>query len=167
MDMTVFDSLQIIAWATLVFGVLLYIADKRPQSEQTIADFTIKHAFIYGILQCIALIPGVSRSGITMTAGRFMNHNRTEAARYSLLMGMVTIAAAGILTGVSVFIDSNVTSAFLTQMGIGIFLSFIAAYVTIIVMMRWFKNNGSMTPFVIYRIFLGLGLLGLIYSGVI
>lgn len=167
MDMTIFDSLHIIAWTTLVFGVVLYIADKRPQNDKTIQDFTIKHALIYGLFQCIALIPGVSRSGITMTAGRFMNHSRTESARYSLLMGMVTIAAAGVLTGVSVFKDSDVTNAFLTQMAIGIVLSFVAAYATLTVMMRWFKNNGSMTPFALYRVVLGLGLLGLIYSGFI
>ena len=166
-DMTVFDSLHIIGWMTLIFGILLYVADRRPQTKITFEEFSIKTALIYGMFQVLALIPGVSRSGITMTAGRFLGHSRTEAARMSLLMGMVTISAAGLLTGVDVFQDSSITNQFLMMMAIGIGLSFLAAYVAIWVMMKWFKREGTMTPFVIYRLILGIALLALLYSGVI
>jgi undecaprenyl-diphosphatase len=166
-DMTLFDSLYVIGWTTLIFGVLLYIADKRPQSSESIQDFTIKTAFLYGLFQVLALIPGVSRSGITMTAGRFMGHSRTESARMSLLMGMVTISAAGILTGIDVFQDSALSNDFMMMLGIGIALSFFAAYAAIWAMMKWFARQGSMTPFVIYRIILGTLILMLLYSGVI
>ncbi len=166
-NMTIFDSLHIIGWMTLLFGVLLYISDKRPQSSETIHDFTIKTAFLYGIFQVLALIPGVSRSGITMTAGRFMGHSRTESARMSLLMGMVTISAAGILMGIDVFQDSSLSNDFMAMIGIGIVLSFFAAYTAIWTMMKWFARQGSMAPFVIYRIILGVTLLSLLSFGVI
>jgi undecaprenyl-diphosphatase len=166
-DMTLFDSLEIIGWTTLIFGVVLYIADKRSQSNNGIETITIKHATIYGLFQCIALIPGVSRSGITMSAGRFMGFSRTESARFSLLMGIVTISSAGALTGISVFQDQDITNAFLTIIAIGIVVSCVIAYITIFAMMKWFSGNGSMTPFVIYRILLGAALLGLLYSGII
>ena len=166
MDMTFFDSLHIIAWMTVIFGVILYIADKKPESSKTVEQFTLKSALFYGLMQCIALIPGVSRSGITMTAGRFLGHSRIEAARFSLMMGMTTIAAAGLLTGASVFSDSEITSDFMMTLVIGVAISFIAAYIAILLMMRFLKQ-GSFTPFVIYRLILGLALLALLYSGII
>jgi len=166
-DMTLFDSLYIMAWATIIFGIILYIADKRPEASQKIETFTVKQAVLYGLAQCLALIPGVSRSGITMTAGRFMGHSRIEAARFSLLMGMVTITAAGTLTGLDVFQDQSVTHDFIILMGVGIAVSFTAAYISIICMMKWFSSAGSMTPFAIYRVLLGVILLGVLYGDVI
>lgn len=166
-DMTIFDSLYIMGWTTLIFGIVLYIADKRPQSNNDLKTMTLKHAFIYGLFQCIALIPGVSRSGITMSAGRFMGYSRAQSARFSLLMGIVTIASAGTLTGLSVFQDQSITNEFLTLIAIGIIVSCIMAYITIFAMMKWFAREGTMTPFVIYRILLGGALLGLLYSGII
>ncbi len=162
-DVTIFDSLILICWATLIFGIILYIADKRPQSKDSIENITIKHALIYGFFQCIALIPGVSRSGITMTAGRFMGYSRAQSARFSLLMGIVTITSAGLLVGTSTFQDGNLTGEFLMILGVGIVTSFITAYIAITVMMKWFAREGTMTPFVIYRILLGGGLLLYIY----
>lgn len=166
-DMTVFDSLQIMAWMSIIFGVILYIADKRP-SKNIVEQPTARQALLYGLAQCFALIPGVSRSGITMTAGRFLGHSRTDAARISLLMGMITIAAAGILTSLSFINDGEFDESFITQAVIGIALSFITAYIAILCMMKWFAHkDGNMTPFVIYRVVLGGLLLALLYSGVI
>ena len=167
MDMTIFDSLEYIAWMSIIFGVILYFADKKPESDIVLKQFSYKNALFYGFAQCIALIPGVSRSGITMTAGRFLGHSRVQAARMSLLMGIVTIAAAGALTSLSLFQDSNISREFFKIAGIGIILSFITAYIAIMIMMKWFSDNGSMTPFVIYRVILGIGMLILLYSGVI
>jgi len=163
LDMTMFDSIAVIGWTSIIFGLLLYIADKKPENTKVIEDFTIKNALFYGFAQCIALIPGVSRSGITMTAGRFLGHSRTESARMSLLMGMVTIAAAGVLTSLSLFQDSAITSDFLIIAIIGIAVSFITAYIAITIMMKWFAGKGRMTPFVVYRVILGIGLLTLYY----
>ena len=167
MDMTLFDNLHSIAWMSIIFGILLYIADKKHETSTVVQDFTVKHALFYGLAQCIALIPGVSRSGITMTAGRFLGHSRVEAARMAMMMGMVTIAAAGLLTSFSVMQDTTLSKDFMIIAGLGIILSFITAYLAIWVMMKWFAGQGSMTPFVIYRLILGGVLLGLIYGGVI
>lgn len=166
-NMTIFDSLEIIGWTTLLFGIALYIADKKPETKNDIHGLTVKHAIIYGLFQCIALIPGVSRSGITMTAGRFMGYSRAQSARFSILMGIVTITSAGALTSLSVFQDQTITNVFLTIIAIGIIVSCIVAYITIVVMMKWFAREGTMTPFVIYRILLGGALLALLYSGII
>lgn len=164
MDVTMFDSVHVIAWTTLVFGVLLYISDKFPQ--RSIKMPTKTQAIAYGIFQCLALVPGVSRSGITMTAGRFMGHDRTNAARYSMLMGMVAICGAGLLISGSLIGSVSLTSDFWMILAVGAATSCIAAYITIVVMMRWIKS-ASFTPFVVYRICLGLILLGLIYGGII
>ena len=166
LDPTLFDSLEIIAWTTLIFGILLYLTDKSPERTITIEQYSWKESLIYGIAQCFALIPGVSRSGITMTAGRFLGHSRVEAARFSLLMGMVTIAAAGLLTSLSLFKDETISNEFLTMLGVGIAVSFFTAYLSIFIMMRWLKNN-SFKPFVVYRIILGIALLTIIYGGFI
>lgn len=165
-DPTVFDSLQVIGWTTLIFGVVLYFADRTPERPVTVEEYTYKEAIIYGLAQCIALIPGVSRSGITMTAGRFLGHSRVEAARFSLLMGMVTIASAGLLTGLSLFEDQTLSTEFLQMIGLGIAVSFATAYLSILIMMRWLKGNSFM-PFVIYRVALGILLLVLLYGGFI
>lgn len=165
-DPTLFDSLMIMAWMTLIFGVVLHIADRCPQGDMVVENFTIKHAIFYGLAQCIALVPGVSRSGITMTAGRFMGHNRIEAARFSLLMGMIAIAGAGILAGLSMIGDVAISHEFLMVLGVGVGVSFVTAYGAILLMMRW-VSHASFTPFVIYRVVLGAILLGLLYSGVI
>ena len=140
---------------------------KKPETKNDIHGLTVKHAIIYGLFQCIALIPGVSRSGITMTAGRFMGYSRAQSARFSILMGIVTITSAGALTSLSVFQDQTITNVFLTIIAIGIIVSCIVAYITIVVMMKWFAREGTMTPFVIYRILLGGALLALLYSGII
>ena len=163
---SLFDSVLIMAWMTLIFGIVLYIADRRPQGDVTVENFSLKHAIFYGLMQVIALVPGVSRSGITMTAGRFLGHNRSEAARFSLLMGMVAIAGAGTLAGLSMIGDAELTHEFLITLAIGVVCSFITAYGAILLMMRW-VSNASFTPFVVYRIVMGLALLGLIYGGII
>jgi len=164
-DMTLFDSVHIMAWATIIFGVILYVADRRVQTSTSIEEFNVKNALVYGVAQCFALIPGVSRSGVTMTAGRFMGHSRVAAARYSLLMGMITISAAGFLGACSAINDTDISMNFINLIAIGMVVSFITAYATIYFMMRWFSGQGTMTPFVIYRLLLGIILLVGIYSG--
>jgi undecaprenyl-diphosphatase len=121
---------------------------------------------IYGLFQCLALIPGVSRSGITMTAGRFMGHSRVEAARFSLLLGMVAIAGAGLLTGLSLISGAAMYDGFLTMLSVGMAVSCVSAYIAIWLMMRWVSKS-TFTPFVIYRIVLGTALLILLYSDII
>lgn len=165
-DPSLFDSLWLVAIMTIVFGVVLYIADRKPMRMHKVENFTFKEAMVYGLMQCIALIPGVSRSGITMTAGRFMGHSREEAARFSLLMGMVAIAGAGLLAGLSLMKDANLDHDFLMVLAVGVACAFVTAYMAIFLMMRWVKR-ASFAPFVVYRIILGVGLLYALYSGII
>lgn len=166
MNIGLFDNVAIMAWMTLIFGVVLYIADRSPENDKAIDRVTWKQSLIFGLAQMLALVPGVSRSGITMTAGRFMGYNRTESARFSLLMGMAAIAGAGLLVGCSLLADVTVTGEFWGILGIGAFVSCITAYAAIWAMMRWL-SSASFTPFVIYRVILGVVLLALIYGGVI
>lgn len=91
-------KLQVVGWAALIYGALLYLADRFGPSLKTMEDMKLPPALIIGLAQMLALIPGTSRSGITMTAARFLGFKRPEAARFSFLLGMPAIAGAGLLT---------------------------------------------------------------------
>ncbi len=150
-----------IALASIGFGILLWIADKKKNDK---TDISHKDAFVLGLFQAAALIPGTSRSGITMTAGRFLGFSRTESARFSMLMAIPVI---GILTALAIL--SAVTSdglvsnnAETSHLIAGATLSFITAYIAIDLLMR-FVNRIGFLPFVLYRITLGIFLLGWLY----
>ncbi len=154
-------AVEIVTWTTLIFGIALWVADKKEQSEKTLDELSFRHAFIIGISQCLALIPGTSRSGITMTAGRFLGYNRTECAHYSLLLGIIAISGAGALGGLELLNDPNLHLG--QDIIIAAALAFISGYIAIMLMMKWLKR-ASFTPFAIYRVILGLALLGIIYG---
>lgn len=152
---------EIVAWNAVVFGILLYVFDRLGLSTRGIAEMTLAPALIIGVAQAIALIPGTSRSGITMTAARALGFTRPEAARFSFLLGIPAIGGAGILklgpalaTGTGISADQLLTAA----------LTFAVALITIAVLMRLVKVMSFM-PFALYRVLLGLSLLALIYSG--
>ncbi|MEQ8195310.1 MAG: undecaprenyl-diphosphate phosphatase [Rhodospirillales bacterium] len=154
-------SLEVIAWTTLGFGILLYIADKLGMTVRRIEHLRIGDAVIIGIAQVLALVPGTSRSGITMTAARIVGMERPDAARFSMLMSIPAILGAGTLKTLELIErgDAQLTSAALTAGG----LAFVAALIAIAALMAWLKR-ASFTPFVIYRILLGGGLLALSYG---
>ena len=154
--MELFRSVEVIAWATLGFGILLWIADRTGGQRRGVADLSFAGAFAIGLAQVLALIPGTSRSGITMTAGRLLGMRRFAAARFSLLMSIPTILAAGALAGADLYAAGDMA---LLAAG----LAFAAALAAIAAMMRWLKT-ASFTPFVIYRVILGVGLLAWIYA---
>ncbi|RDE08756.1 undecaprenyl-diphosphate phosphatase [Pelagibacterium lacus] len=155
-------SLPIIAWTTLVFGVLLYFADRRPQLKTTIESLSFRDALIIGFAQLIAIIPGVSRSGICMTAGRFAGLDRPLSARVAMLLSIPTILGAGLLAGIEMARSGN--SDLTGEALFGGVLAFLFAMVAITVLMNWLKSR-SYTPFVVYRVALGVLLLGLLASG--
>ena len=157
-------SVTVTAWCTLIFGVVLWIADKKGSQTRTVEDMGLKDALIVGAAQVLALIPGVSRSGITMTAARFLGVSRTESARFSMLLAMVAISGAGALGSLSLLESGNLALGL--DVLFAIVFSFLSALVALHLMMRWLEK-ASFTPFVIYRIALGVLLLGLIYGGVI
>ena len=154
-------SAAVIAWATLGFGVLLGIADRVGATSGRMEDIGYRAALIFGFAQVLALIPGTSRSGITMTAGRFLGLGREAAARFSLLMSIPTILGAGTLAGWDLYRAGDVSLGI--DAVLAAVLSCLAALAAIALMMRWLRR-ASFLPFVIYRIVLGVGLLIWLYA---
>jgi len=154
-------SAEIIAWMTIIFGVLLYVADRQPERAHSIEKMNFRQAIVVGLAQCLALIPGVSRSGIAMTAGRLTGLDRPLSARFALLLALPTIAGAGLLATVDLYRagDARLTGEAL----IGGFFAFVAAWIAVALLMKWLRHY-SYTPFVIYRLALGILLLVLIYG---
>jgi len=154
-------SVEVIAWASIVFGIVLWIADMKGAQEKVAGDWSWRDAAIMGLAQAVALIPGTSRSGITMTAARGLGYTRVEAARLSLLMSIPTILASGILATKDLVEAGDQTLGLDALIGAG--LSFVAALLALTLMMRMLRT-WSMTPFVIYRVALGVLLLVWVYA---
>lgn len=149
-------SAVVIGWTMLIFGLVLYWADKRGPLNRTAERWTIKHAGLMGLAQCLALIPGTSRSGITITAARALGYQREEAAKLSMLMSIPVIIASGIVLSVDVVAEAN--WAVMRDATIAAAFAFIAALAALVLMMRLLRSV-SFTPYVIYRVVLGIGLL--------
>ncbi|MEL6766706.1 MAG: undecaprenyl-diphosphate phosphatase [Pseudomonadota bacterium] len=154
-------AIEVIGWATLLGGILLWIVDRRDEMRLTERAFGGRDAILMGLAQATALIPGVSRSGITMTMARALGYRRDEAARLALLMAIPVILAASLVETAGVIADGDLVIG--SELLLGALLSGIAAWVALVVMMRMFKQNWTMLPFVIYRLILGVILLGLVY----
>ena len=155
-----FRDIKIIAWATLFFGILLYIADKNKLSKKIDADFNIKSVLIIGLFQILALIPGVSRAGITITAGRILGFNRTDSTKISFYLAIPALIGASGL-GIKDLFNENVDFNILVLFGI--FLSFIFSLLTIKIFLKFIKNF-SLNVFVVYRLLLAVVLFYIIYS---
>jgi len=152
-------GIEVIGWNALIFGILLLIADKAGPRVKAMEDMTFHPAIIIGLAQALALIPGTSRSGITMTAARFLGYERAEAARFSFLLGIPAIAGAGVLT----FLDVRASGEALPPGAItAAIFTFFAALASIAFLMALLKRL-SFTPFVLYRVFLAGFLLVLAY----
>ena len=147
---------RIIGWNILGFGILLYIADKLGMTIRKIDHLRITDAILIGIAQSVALIPGTSRSGITITIARFLGMERKEAAKFSMLLAIPTILAAGLLVGYQIHQDGDMES--LIYAIDGVTYSFISSIVAIYLIM-WWLGKSTFLPFVIYRIILGTLLL--------
>ncbi len=149
-------SVVIIGWTTLGFGLVLFIADRVGLTVRRIEHMTYGAALAIGISQVLALIPGTSRSGITMTAARFLGFERVNAARFSLLLSIPTILTAGALAGLDLYQTGD--ARLQTDAAIAAGLSFLTALAAIALMMAWLKRAGF-GPFVAYRVVLGGALL--------
>ena len=147
----------IIAFTTIFFGVLLWVSDIKGREEKTTEELTWKGATLMGCAQALALIPGTSRSGITMTAARFMNMTRVESARFSMLMSLPIIGAGGLYALLKLMTEPSGTAGLYDGILVAV-LSFIAAYGCIALFMKWVSKIGFF-PFMVYRLLLGAGLL--------
>jgi undecaprenyl-diphosphatase len=153
-------GIEVVAWATLGFGLLLYLADRMGMMIRRVEHIGIGSAIVIGVAQILALIPGTSRSGITMTAARFLGFERPEAARFSMLLAIPAILGAGTLAGLDLYQTGDL--ALRREAFVAAALAFVAALMAIAALMQWLKR-ASFTPFVVYRIVLGLLLLALVY----
>ena len=149
----------IIAFSTIFFGFILWKADLS-HGDKKIDKIGIKEALLIGIAQAIALIPGTSRSGITITAALFLGFSRTTAARFSFLLSIPVIVLAGALEGLKL-VKADISVEWGTIL-LGIIFSAVSAYLCIFLFLRFIEKAG-MLPFVIYRLILGIFLFFLFF----
>ena len=171
---TTLRSLWIIATTLIVFGILLGVADVVGSKKRRLRELTWPHAIIYGLAQALALIPGVSRSGGTMTGGLFLGYDRRAVARYSFLLAIPAVFGSGlyqlyktikepclnVASGCAPEVFSGVETATATA------IAFAVGFVVIAFFMRYITKH-SFLPFVIYRILLGGTLIVLLSTGVL
>ena len=154
-------SLAVIGWAMILFGLLLWWMDRRGGRGRTAADWTLRDAWIMGLWQALALIPGTSRSGAAITGALAQGYERGEGARLAMLMSIPTIAGSGALLGADLAISGNMSLG--ADVIVAVVLAFAAGLGALALMMRLLRSV-SFTPYVIYRVLLGLVLLALAYS---
>ncbi len=159
-----FRDVAVIGWTTLGFGLLLGLADRFGMLINRLEHLRWGQALLIGLAQVLALVPGTSRSGITMTAARFLGFERAEAARFSLLLAIPAIAGAGTLAGLDLYQTGDLSLG--RDAAVAAALSFVTALAAIAAMMAWLRQ-ASFLPFVVYRLLLGGLLLGLVYGGVL
>jgi len=153
---TVLRSPLMIAGATIVFGLLLAFSDQFHTRNKTITQLSFKESLLIGLAQILSLVPGTSRSGITLTAGLSLGLNRADSARFSFLLAIPVIILAGGYEGMKVM--TSQTTVYWPQILLGMSLAFVSAYCCIHAFLKLIGRMGAM-PFVIYRCVLGVGLL--------
>ena len=154
-----FRNLETIAWTTLIFGVLMYVSDTFNIKKNIEEDLSIKNIFIIGLLQVLAIIPGVSRAGITITAGRFLNFDRHDSTKISFYLSIPALIGASVLSLKDAMNENIEFNFFLI---ISIILSFIFSYLTIKYFLIYTKKF-SLKFFVIYRVILSMIIFLIIY----
>ena len=153
-------NIKAIGWTTLIFGILLYLSDRSEIKNKINSNFTLKSAVLIGFLQILSLIPGVSRSGISITGARMLKFNRFDSAKISFLLSIPTLAAVSIF-GLNNLLKSE-SFKFSYLIILSIIFSYLFSYITIKYFLNYIKKS-SLNIFVIYRILLGLILLILAY----
>ena len=153
-------NLEIIGWMSLIFGILLYVSDRSKITKKIDTAFTNKSAIFIGLFQILALIPGVSRSGITITSGRLLGFNRFDSAKISFFLSIPTLAAASLLGIYNIYIEESAELNFLAI--IAVIFSFIFSYITIALFLK-FIQKFTLNIFIIYRIILSLFVLSIVY----
>ena len=153
-------NLEIIGWMSLIFGILLYVSDRSKVTKKIDTQFTNKSALFIGLFQVLALIPGVSRSGITITSGRMLGFNRFDSAKISFFLSIPALTAASLIGIYNVYREGSAELNFLAI--VAVIFSFTFSYVTIALFFNFIKKF-SLNIFIIYRIALALFILGIIY----
>jgi len=156
----IFRSIELIGWTMIIFGMLLFYADKLGKEKKSLKNLSFKESLFIGLFQAFALIPGVSRSGISITGFRIFGYNKYDAIKISLMMSIPTILLSAFFISPEILEEKNIS---IIEILIPFVLSFITAFVTLKLMVKYIYIFGF-TPYIIYRIFLGLILLFLAYS---
>jgi undecaprenyl-diphosphatase len=154
-------STAVIGWTMILFGLVLWWTDQKGPQVKSADHWSLRDAAIMGLWQAVALIPGTSRSGITISAARHLGYARHDAARLAMLMSIPTIAASGVLLAGDAV--ANADMALLRDASIAAAFAFVAALLALTVMMRLLRSV-SFTPYVIYRVILGVILLWIAYT---
>ena len=152
-------NIKIIAWTTLIFGILLYIADKSRFDKKISANLNLKTIIFISFFQVLSLVPGVSRAGITITAARILKFNRVDSSKISFLLSIPALSGASFL-GLKDLLEQPIEFNYLAIIAIG--TSFIFSFVTVKFFLSYI-NKFSMNVFVIYRIIIALILFFMIY----
>ena len=152
-------NIKVIAWTTLFFGIILFFADQRKIDQNISSNLNIKNILFIGLFQILALIPGVSRAGITMTAARFLKFNRVDSSKIAFLLSIPALAGASFL-GLKDAFNQSLEINYLIV--IAIILSFLFSYITVKFFLIYI-NRFSLNLFVIYRILVALILFLIIY----
>ena len=152
-------NIKVIAWTTLIFGIILFFADQRKIDQNISTNLNIKSIIFIGLFQILALIPGVSRAGITMTAARFLKFNRVDSGKISFLLSIPALTGASLLGLKDVFYQSiEINYVVITA----VILSFLFSYITVKFFLNYL-NRFSLNIFVFYRIIISLVLFAIIY----
>ena len=152
-------NIKVIAWTTLFFGIILYFADQRKIDQNISANLNIKSIIFIGLFQILALIPGVSRAGITITAARFLRFNRVDSGKISFLLSIPALAGASFL-GIKDIFNESIEINYIVS--IAVILSFLFSYTTVKFFLDYL-NKFSLNIFVIYRIIVALIMFIIIY----
>ena len=149
-------NIKVIGWTTILFGILLYISDRFKLEKNIDKNFNFKSVIFIGLFQMLSLIPGVSRSGISITAARFLNYKRFDSVKLAFLLSIPTLGAVSIYGSKNIYFsqDENISTLSL----LSIFLSFVFSLITIKFFLKYI-NRFSLSIFVFYRIILGFILL--------
>ena len=153
-------NLKVVGWMSLIFGIVLYLADKSKINKEIQNGFSNKSALIIGLFQILSLIPGVSRAGITITSGRLLGFNRFDSAKISFFLSIPTLAAASMLGIYDIIKIGSIELNFLAI--IAVIFSFVFSYVTIALFLKFIRKF-SLNIFVIYRIILSVFILAIAY----
>ena len=152
-------NLKVIAWTTLLFGIILFFADQRRMGYNIHTNLNIKSIIFIGLFQILALIPGVSRAGITMTAARFLKFNRVDSGKISFLLSIPALAGASFL-GLKDAFNQSIEINYLII--VSVILSFLFSYMTVKFFLSYI-NKFSLNIFIIYRIIISFILFYIIY----
>jgi undecaprenyl-diphosphatase len=157
-------NLWVVSFTLIVFGIVLALADRFGKQNLEIESLTTKHGLLFGLGQALAVIPGVSRSGGTISVGLALGYSRRAAARYSFLLAIPAVLASGLYQFAKTYKDLE--TADLAATVVGTLVSFVVGFAVIVALLRYL-NRGSFVPFVIWRIILGVAVLFGLLTGVL